>query len=313
METPHVSIIIPVFKVEKYINTCVDSVINQTYKNWELILVDDGSPDNCPAICDEYEAKDKRIKVFHKVNGGVSSARNIALDNFQGEFVAFLDSDDFWHSEYLATLLDLCLKNGADIAQCAFVRGTENIFPQNSNKKKIKFFDNHTVFLRGAANIVVWGKLYKGYLFEGIKMPENKKFEDDFTTWKWYYKAKKIVLINSPLYYYTQNDLSTMSSYINSPNLDYIEAYEERIAFFSIRGAKDMEDYSRAHLCKSLLLISGNPLLSKEQKKIVNKTFQSNWHKIRFSDFVPFYLQVLFFMFSYLPKPTLFLLKLLRN
>ena len=94
-----------------------------------MILVDDGSPDNCPQICDEYASKDRRIKVIHKANGGVSSARNMAIDNAQGEYVAFLDSDDFWHADYLKILLDLSEKYSADIAQCSFVRGTDTVFP----------------------------------------------------------------------------------------------------------------------------------------------------------------------------------------
>ena len=101
---PFVTVIIPVYKVEKYLHNCVESVINQSYPHWELILVDDGSPDRCGSICDEYAAKDSRIHVIHKENGGTSSARNAALDVAVGEYVAFLDSDDFWHKDYLKIL-----------------------------------------------------------------------------------------------------------------------------------------------------------------------------------------------------------------
>lgn len=312
MENPLISVIVPVYKVERYLHTCIDSVLNQIYKNLELILVDDGSPDNCPIICDEYAAKDIRVKVIHKENGGVSTARNVALDNAQGEYIAFLDGDDFWHSEYLKILFDLCIKNDADIAQCNFIRGFETVFPDIYKTAKVKTFDNHTIFLKGYAKIIVCAKLYKRYLFDGVRMPEGKYFEDDFTTWKWYYRAKKIVVTNQPLYYYTQNNQSTMAGHTNQPRLDFIEAYEERIEFFKRNGVKDLEDFSRGHLCKAMLLISNNQLLTSDQKKIVDATFLSNWQHIKCSGKVAFSLRVLFLMFRFLPKVTLRLLKLVR-
>ena len=116
LENPLISVIVPVYNVEQYLKTCVDSVLNQSYKNWELILVDDGSPDNCPQICDIYVAKDDRVKVIHKENGGASSARNAALDIATGEYITFLDSDDFWHNDYLSTMIELCMQYNADIA-----------------------------------------------------------------------------------------------------------------------------------------------------------------------------------------------------
>lgn len=307
-----ISVIIPVYKVEPYLHTCIDSVINQTYKNWELILVDDGSPDNCPQICDEYAARDKRVRVIHKENGGVSSARNVALDNAQGEYIAFLDGDDFWHPEYLTGMYDLCIKHNADIAQCSFIRGSETVFPYFHTTANVKSFDNHSIFLKGYAKIILWGKLYKQNLFEGIRMPVGKFFEDDFTTWKWYYKANKIVVTNLPLYYYTENNQSTMAGHSKQPNLDFIEAYIERIKFFQDNGVNDLEDFSRGHLCKAMLLTSKNPMLSAEQKNIVNTTFLSNWKLIRCSGNVAFSLRVLFLMFRIIPKTTLRLVNLVR-
>jgi glycosyltransferase involved in cell wall biosynthesis len=312
MENPLISVIVPVYKVEQYLRTCIDSVINQTYSNWELILVDDGSPDNSPRICDEYAAKDKRIKVFHKANGGVSSARNMALNNSKGEYITFLDGDDFLHAEYLAVLHNLSIKYEADITQCSFLRGTETVFPDIYKRIKVWTFDNHTIFLKGYSKIIVWGKLYKRKLLEGIRMPEGKPFEDDFTTWKWYYNANKIVVTDITLYYYTDNDLSTMSAHAKRPNLDFIEAYEERIDFFKKNGVKDLEDFSRGHLCKAMLLTSNNPKLSSEQKEIVDATFLANWKHIKFSHNIAFSLWILFFMYRLSPKSTLRLLNLVR-
>jgi len=312
MENPLITVIIPVYKVEQYLHTCLDSVLNQSYNNWELILVDDGSPDNCPVICDEYAAKDKRIKVIHKKNGGVSSARNIALDNTKGDYVTFLDSDDFWHPEYMGILLGMCLKYDADIAQCNFVRGVGKIFPKCKSSQTVKVFDNHSVFLKGYAKIILCAKLYKSYLFDGVRMPVGKINEDDFTTWKCYYKAKKIVVIDEALYYYTINNQSIMFISAKQPCLGFMEAYEERIDFFKSRGIKDMEDFSRGHLCKALLLTSSNKNLSAEQKNIVHSAFLDNWQKIKWSKNVAFPFRILFLMLRLLPKTTFKLLNLLR-
>ena len=312
MNQPLISVIVPIYNVERYFVTGVDSVLNQTYNNWELILIDDGSPDHCPAMCDEYAAQDKRIKVIHKKNGGTSSARNAGLDIAKGDYVSFLDGDDFWHKDYLKIMVNLGLKYRADIVQCGFIRGTEKAFPQIPLKYKIKVFNNHSVFLKGYAKIIVWSKLYKRQLFNEVRMPEGKFFEDDFTTWKWYYNAKQIVVTHLPLYYYTKNIVSTMSVHSKKPRFDFLEAYDERITFFIKNGEKDLEDVSRAHLCKSMLLMSSNPLLSKEQKKIVNVTFLKNWQNIKYSKNVPFRLKILFIMFRLIPKMTLNLLNVIR-
>lgn len=312
MTEPLITVIVPVYKVEKYLHNCVDSVINQTYKNWELILVDDGSPDNCPQICDHYAAKDRRIKVIHKANGGVSSARNMAIDNAQGEYVAFLDSDDFWHADYLKILLDLSVKYSADIVQCSFIRGIETVFPIINKKVKVKSFDNHLIFLKGYSKIIVCGKLYKRFTIDDIRLPVGKYFEDDFTTWKWYYNAKKIAVTNQTLYYYTENNQSVMAGHKNEPRLDFIEAYEERIDFFNKKGEKDLGDYSRGHLCKAMLLTSNNPMLSEEQNEIVSRTFINNWSLIKFSRFIPLHLRLLFFMYRFFPKMTKRLVSIVR-
>ncbi len=309
---PLISIIVPVYKVEQYLHTCVDSVLMQTYTNWELILVDDGSPDNCPTICDKYAAQDNRIKVIHKENGGLSSARNSGLNISTGDYISFLDSDDFWHKDYLAILLNICIKYDADIAQCNFIRGTEILFPVIEKKNKLKIFDNHSIFLKGYAKIIVCAKLYKRQLFDGIRMPEGKINEDDYTTWKLYFKAKKILVTDQALYYYTVNKNSIMANQLKKPRLDFVEAYEERIDFFKRKGENDLEDFSRGHLCKAMLLLSANPMLLPEQRGVVDATFQSNWKLIKCSGSVAIYLRFLFIMFRYFPKLTLGLLKIVR-
>ena len=121
-----ISIIVPVYKVEKYLDKCVNSIVGQTYKNLEIILVDDGSPDNCPAMCDEWAQKDSRIKVIHKKNGGLSSARNAGLDACTGDYIGFVDSDDWIEPDMYEYLLNIGMKNNADVSRCEFVIEAEN-------------------------------------------------------------------------------------------------------------------------------------------------------------------------------------------
>lgn len=307
-----ISIVVPVYKVEQYLKNCIDSVLRQTYTNWELILVDDGSPDTCPVICDEYAQKDGRIKVIHKENGGLSSARNAGLNIIRGEYVTFLDSDDFWYDEYLSTLLGICEKYDADIVQCGFVRGQDTAFPVLDKKIQEKVYDNRSVFISQAVNIIMCGKIYRSELFDNIRMPIGKINEDDFTSWKLYYKARKIVVTDAPYYYYTYNGTSIMATQNKKPRLDFFEAYDERITFFKKKGDFVLEELSVFQFCKALLLTSGNPNLTEMQKLQIARAYQENWHSIRKSNYVPFKFRIIFSLFAVMPQLTLKIIKKLR-
>lgn len=294
---PKVSIIVPVYRVERYLQNCVLSVMNQTYSNWELILVDDGSPDSCGQMCDDFANNDSRIKVIHKPNGGLSDARNAGLNIIRGEYISFLDSDDFWHTDYLRLMMKYAVENEAEIVQCGFVRGAEMAFPNIELNENLQFYDNHSVFIQQAAKVIMWGKMYKSYLFEGVRMPVGLINEDDWTTWKLYYKAQKIVVSNLPLYYYTQNPNSIMETKRKRPDMTYFGAYRERIAFFIEKGEQDLEDISRMQWCKSLLLLYSNPMLTEENREEIKSLFDENWKKISKSTVVPSKLKILFYGF----------------
>lgn len=297
---PLVSVIVPCYKVESYLPTCIESIINQTYTNWELILVDDGSPDKCGAICEEYAGKDGRIKVLHKENGGLSSARNAGMKLMTGDYVTFLDSDDFLHRDALSFLVEYALKKEADIVQCDFVRGQDTTFPEWSDSLEVNEYDNHSIFTRFAAKIIVWGKLYKRELLNGIKMPEGLINEDDWTTWKIYYKAHKIVVANRPLYYYTVNP-NSITGKAKKPDTTYYGAYDERINFFAEKGERDLEDVSRIQFCKSLLLSYSNKQLTDEQREEIRRRFKDNWQVLKTSPVLPPLLKILFFGFTVSP------------
>ncbi len=301
MKQPFVSIIVPCYKVEQYLPTCIESVLSQSYQNWELILVDDGSPDRCGAICDQYAVKDERISVLHKPNGGLSSARNAGLDVMRGDYVSFLDSDDYWHPDYLQRLMKHVAEENADIAQCDFMRGTETKFPPVVMVEAVQTYDNHSVFIQQAAKIIMCGKVYRSCLFEQVRMPEGLINEDDWTTWKLYYKARKIVVSNLPLYYYTHNPASIMGNQQKKPDMTYFGAYRERIAFFQKNGEKELEDVSRMQWCKSLLLLYSNKMLTEDEKREVKRLFDENWKEICRSAVVPSKLKILFYGFSKIP------------
>lgn len=302
MNSLKVSIIVPCYKVEQYLPNCIENVLGQTYTNWELILVDDGSPDKSGDICDDYARKDHRIKVVHKHNGGLSSARNAGLQIFTGDYVTFVDSDDFLHKNALRILLDYAKMYDAQIVQCGFVRGDETVFPKWKDSEQIEIFDKHSVFTKFAAKIIVCGKLYRRELLNGILMPEGIINEDDWTTWKIYYRANTIVVTNRPLYYYTVNPNSITSNSRKKPDTTYYGAYDERISFFHEKKEKDLEDVSRLQFCKSLLLSYSNEQLTKKQRDEINSRFKSHWQALRKSTVVPPILKILFFGFTICPQ-----------
>jgi len=274
---PTVSVVVPVYKVERYIGNCLNSLIAQTFQNWEAILVDDGSPDRSGTICEEYAANDSRFKVIHKENGGQSSARNLAMNYVQGEYVFYLDSDDYLHPETLQHLVNLAVTNDAGIVQCNFIRGSETSFPCVEMSEVLDTYDNHSVFTQFVAKIIPWAKLYKRDVIGDIRFPEGIINEDDFTTWKYYYNAAKIVVTNLPFYYYTVNPNSTMANQQRKPNLNYFNAYRERIAFFQKSGEKDLEAISRVQWMKSLVMLYSNKQLADTERREVKTLFKENY------------------------------------
>lgn len=267
-----ISVIVPVYNVEKYLTRCVDSILNQSYKNFELILVDDGSPDQSGVICDEYALKDKRIEVIHKENKGISDARNIGLEYSKGTFITFIDSDDLVHAYYLEHLYRLIKMTNADIVIGNFVSSTivkESIFTETTSEiihelssiEALELFTSTFI----TQMVVAWGKLYKKELFADIRFPLGKLHEDDFTTYKLIYKAHKVVITSKPLLFYFKHKNSMTGSGINITKcLDKAEALLERAAFFgSIQQIKLMNGtYKMAFSELRILLIHINYNLS---------------------------------------------------
>ncbi len=242
-----ISIVVPVYNVQKYLSKCIDSLINQTYKDIEIILVDDGSLDGSGNICDAYAKKDKRIKVIHKKNGGLSDARNKGIEIATGEYITFIDSDDYVSLKYCETLYKLIKKHNADISI-----GNYHPFYENEIVKE-KIDDNEIVMSSKEAleylydkdycvtMRVAWGKLYKKELFNKIRYPKGKINEDEFVIHHLYDKTNKVVFTKSTLYYYFQRDTSIMGEKFSIKRLDALEALKERIEFFDKKGFKKLK------------------------------------------------------------------------
>lgn len=246
---PLISVVVPVYNVEKYLNRCVDSILNQTFTDFELILVDDGSPDNCGKICDEYKEKDSRIKVIHKKNGGRSDAKNsgieLVLNESISEWIAFVDSDDWIHPRYFEFLLKAAIENNVSIVACEYAKAKEyTSFPIvefHSNVCSMeKFWMSHNV-----VSVVPWGKLYKKKDFTGIRYPIGKIHEDVFTTHKILFKYNDIAFVNEELYYYFTNPEGIMNSKWTPKRLDALTAIQSEIDFFDKKGMLLLKNYER--------------------------------------------------------------------
>ncbi len=241
-----ISIVVPIYKVEKYIKKCIDSIIKQTYKNLEIILVDDGSPDECGKICDEYAQKDKRIKVIHKENGGLSDARNMGIDISTGKYICFVDSDDYIDDKYIELLYDAIRENNVEIAQCGIKKITEDEvliedigYKENNLKNGKQMLKD--LYITNWENIIVWNKMYLAKLFDDIRFPKGKIHEDEYTTYKILYKANKIAILKDCLYNYRQNIESITGKKFNIKRLDGLEALNKRLDFF--KNNKERELY----------------------------------------------------------------------
>jgi len=208
---PLISVIIPVFGVEKYLDKCIESVLKQTYENLEIILVDDGSPDRCGIMCDEYEKKDIRIKVIHKENGGLSSARNRGIDECNGEYISFIDSDDFVSPVFIETLYHAANKYDADVVTnieaVSFMDGKDDSVQLVSTMEACSFgkCDSRDVLLKLLYQRIPNGaqhRLYKHSIFEDLRFPIGYLFEDVATIYKAFIKASRIAYVKGGTYAY---------------------------------------------------------------------------------------------------------------
>lgn len=245
---PLISVIVPVYKVENYLRRCVDSVLAQTYKNTEILLIDDGSPDKCPEICEEYAKEHSNIKVIHQENKGLSGARNTGIDHAKGAYLAFLDSDDVYSPYFLESLYGALNTYGADISQCRWEYMHEDRIKEAYRKDAPcqcmtgREMLGKLYIQTGAYFVVAWNKLYKRELFERIRYPEGRIHEDEATTYRLFDLAKKCVCVDNALYGYFvgSGGTSITRNGFHLKKLDWRKANLERIDYFLKKDYKEL-------------------------------------------------------------------------
>ena len=248
---PQISVIVPVYRVEKYIHRCVDSILAQTFQDFELILVDDGSLDSSGVICDEYAQKDSRIRVIHKENGGLSSARNAGIEVAKGEYLFFIDSDDVIHPDCLRILMSCIRDSGAEIAQGYFTRFREDSTPEawfipwDGNCTTRTNMETLNCYFEGYDDlpslVSACGTLWHRCLFDGIRFPVGRFFEDEFTTYMLYHRANCVAFVDTVLYFYFDNSSGITRSLTIEKRFDEYDAQWERLEFFGMHNLKELQ------------------------------------------------------------------------
>ncbi|WP_195929951.1 glycosyltransferase [Clostridium sp. 1001270J_160509_D11] len=248
---PKISIIVPIYNVEKYLTNCIDSILNQTFKDFELILVNDGSTDNSFEICKHYKDIDDRICIIDKKNGGLSSARNAGLDIAKGEYIGFVDSDDYIHPQMYELLYNQIIKNKADISMCEFKKVSEFNKKELSDKvilnQEVEILNNKEAVFKLGENgsvtyVIACNKLYKKSLFNNIKFKEGIIHEDEYIIHRLLYQVKTLVYIKEKLYFYLQREGSIMDKKSNINSADYLLACSDRVRFFYEKDLIQLKD-----------------------------------------------------------------------
>lgn len=307
-----ISIIVPVYKVEKYINRCLDSILNQSYKNLEIILVDDGSPDRCGEICKEYAKKDSRIRVIHKENGGLSDARNFGMKYITGEYTLFLDSDDYIEKNCIETLLKVAQENKSDIVQSGFYYDYDTYLLYDdryyTEDSPIVNLDNNSLMRELVINErvknFVWGKLYKSELIRDKYFKKGVLFEDVFWAHNIMKDVKKYTIIHKLLWYYTQREDSIVGKY-SSKNLDILKGLKERKEFLKINYPNLLREINKLIFTTSMLHYniilklrdSNLEIAKKEIKEDILKNYSEIYRSLD-----NYFLKWQLIIFKYIPK-----------
>lgn len=256
-DLPLISVIVPVYQVEPYLDKCVSSLVQQTYSHLEILLIDDGSPDNCPALCDAWADRDPRILVFHKENGGLSDARNYGLDHASGDYITFVDSDDYVAPNYVAVLYDTLRAHQADVSMCNHqmvdVQGTA--LPSSAQPLQAGVCIGTDILYRyfafqgsGPILVTACGKLYRSELFRSLHFSTGRCYEDEFLYVPMYQQAGTVAIAEEMLYYYVQRHGSILHSSFSAKRFEDLRALsEERLTQFPSKSPlyrKSAADYA---------------------------------------------------------------------
>ena len=245
-QMPLISIIVPAYNVEKYLNRCIDGILAQTIDNFEVILIDDGSSDRTLEICNYYARLDMRINVLHQNNQGVSAARNAGLDLAKGDFISFIDADDYVYSDYLEKMYSMIEKYNAEMCICGYLHFTGNIPKQECNNASVDIKNGRQMcgylydYNISEKYVIPWAKLYRKNLFDKVRFPVGKIHEDQFVTYQVYYYCSKVVELKDELYCYFTSPGSITRGGFSIKRYDNVQALEEAVHFYTERGDYDL-------------------------------------------------------------------------
>lgn len=253
-----VTVVVPVYNVEKYLDCCIESIVNQTYHNLEIILVDDGSRDSSGCICDHWANNDNRIKVIHQENGGLSSARNTGLESAKGQFISFIDSDDYIHNDFIQEMLQSCIKYNAKLCICGMESVADDFAPQYNDEINTELIDQGQLYNqlysgRNVETVSAANKLYASELFNNLRYPVGKRHEDEAIIHFLIEKIEYAVWINCPLYYYRQTPNSITRQGYNLKMLDELWSKEVRLTFFKERNLDDLYQKALYSYCSRII------------------------------------------------------------
>ena len=285
-----ISVIVPVYQVEPYLVSCITSIQNQTYRDLEIILVDDGSKDRCATICDEYAKKDSRIKVIHKENGGLCDARNVGIHSANGEYIAFVDSDDYIHPQMYEVMVGFMERNpDMEIVMCRYekVEEADNSMHLDRAAKDFYMLDHDQLMVDIFGEeydmfVVSWNKLYRKTVWKDLRFPVGRIREDEFVAYRYLYGLKRLGVFYDRFYHYRRRPNSIMQQDNEEMYWDYVDAMQEKLQFFSEKTPKEYALCITRSL--SMLLVYYEKAKKCSQDKLakkIRKVFQEEWKKVR--------------------------------
>lgn len=302
-----ISVIVPVYNAEKDLENCIKSILSQTYETFELILVNDGSKDGSLEICRTFEKQDKRIRVYDRENGGAGAARNTGLEKMKGEYVVFVDSDDYVSANYLENLYLAIELGGYDIVQSRLEQVTEKKTPLKVifNPSDVREITKIEALNGRLYKVSVCSKIYSSWIFKDFHFSEGVIYEDDDSYYIFVDRAKRVALLNETLYYYFMSDNSVMRNNSEKINLNFIDIYENRIKYFSEKKNQPLLEGSYCRYCLVLMLGFSRGMVDK--RKIIDKAMIFNLYKkyypyVRSSKFIRIKEKLLLTCFRIFPK-----------
>lgn len=305
MEKDLISVIVPIYNVEQYLDKCINSIVNQSYKNLEIILVDDGSPDNCPAICDEWAKKDSRIKVIHKPNGGLSDARNFGIEASTGNYLMFIDSDDYVSTSICEKLYNLIIERDADFSMCSVIRfyGDNIDIPKNkeycitevSGKDVLEQLNYTQIPLL----VIACAKLYKKELFKNLRFVKGKLHEDMFFEHRLLGVTNKFVYCNEPLYFYLTRPQSIMANLKEKNYMHIYDSFVDRFNYLNEVKNYDPNKNKLMFLANIRYLYTITPIKYKDLKKKLLNEYKALYKHVNnkcFKEFAFYHFRWLFLL-----------------